>query len=579
VLGVATAAWPQTCRTAVRFHFVALSDSNGANAPTFGAADVQPWIDAANSILGAPIGVHFEYRADLDWEALSSSNLNNGMCFNDELPAARAEADRIVAGHPGKIVVFLRRGCTASPSPFSGVPSSYSAPPDIGQAIPAGWAGGLDYVVTNNNFLPKDTDSLFAHEVGHFLGLYHTHPGTGGPFSPTASASADQQAIDWLKAGNNMDGDLITDTPEDPSPNVFTSCSVATRTLCASRMGPCWTFTPDKANVMSYYNCNATSAMHISKAQAAKIRATLADASRSTLCNQPCFPNFHNLGVGEVEKCLAYWKYREGFGPQALSVDWSGSMVAGTLKPNSNGWYKTADRNDYEAFSQFWPFFGFSSSHYNWRPATPVALGASRSLPGASSIQTFHRMDANSFVSQWNQQFSAGRALVDVSVTNSNPLEISAVWANQGGNTSATRFANNDADLIGFSDAFYGNRIRLDRVVPIASGSGHTYLANWNASTALRGLFSSANSSYQSLFNTLAGLGYSLHDLEYFENGGLASVWEAPHNECTQGSRLHPDTDACTKKISAADPFCSATLWDGICVAEVSSICGRSCPP
>lgn len=53
------------------------------------------------------------------------------------------------------------------------------------------------------------------------------------------------------------------------------------------------------------------------------------------------------------------------------------------------------------------------------------------------------------------------------------------------------------------------------------------------------------------------------------------------HNECSTGSKLVSGCDPCVTKICAADSFCCATTWDSICVGEVKSICGNTCgaPP
>jgi pregnancy-associated plasma protein-A len=558
-----------SCSTPIRFHFVALSDAGGANGPTFGPNDVQPWITAANTIVGTAAGVQFQYRSNLDWEAVTSTPLNNQMCYGGESAAARAEADRIVAAHPGKIVVFLRRLCNGwNPS------SSYAEPPDIGQPIAAGWGSGLNYIVTNNNFAPSATADLFVHELGHYLGLYHTFPGTSD-----AQFNSNTAVANWLSAGNNFNGDLIADTAEDPGAQIWganglDACTTSSITLSGN------TYSPSRTNVMSYYlACTANE--NITPGQVAKIQATLSHASRRDLCQLPCYPDFHNVAVGDVDKCLGYWKHREGFGPHALTVDWSGTVAAGSLKPNSNGWIHKDDQADYENETQFASLFSVASHHYSYRetPTSTIALGATRPLSFGSGIETYHRLDGPGFSSMWQYQFQNGKALTDVSVTRSSPLEISAVWANRKGQTSATYFVNTEQDIRNRSDSFYGNRIRLDRVVPIASGWGHTYLANWNYSTALRGVFTSSNAGYQSLYNSLAGLAYRLHDIEYFENAGVVTVWEAPHNECTQGTLLHSGTDNCTQKVCNGDPWCCSVNWDGICVAEVTSWCGRTCPP
>jgi subtilisin-like proprotein convertase family protein len=50
------------------------------------------------------------------------------------------------------------------------------------------------------------------------------------------------------------------------------------------------------------------------------------------------------------------------------------------------------------------------------------------------------------------------------------------------------------------------------------------------------------------------------------------------HSECTTGVKLTSGCDACVTSICASDSFCCATRWDSVCVGEVSSICGATCP-
>jgi subtilisin-like proprotein convertase family protein len=50
------------------------------------------------------------------------------------------------------------------------------------------------------------------------------------------------------------------------------------------------------------------------------------------------------------------------------------------------------------------------------------------------------------------------------------------------------------------------------------------------------------------------------------------------HGICTTGAKLTSGCDPCVTQICAADSFCCASSWDSICVGEVSSICGQTCP-
>jgi subtilisin-like proprotein convertase family protein len=50
------------------------------------------------------------------------------------------------------------------------------------------------------------------------------------------------------------------------------------------------------------------------------------------------------------------------------------------------------------------------------------------------------------------------------------------------------------------------------------------------------------------------------------------------HSECTTGAKLTSGCDSCVTSICASDPFCCNSSWDSICVGEVGSICGQTCP-
>jgi hypothetical protein len=50
------------------------------------------------------------------------------------------------------------------------------------------------------------------------------------------------------------------------------------------------------------------------------------------------------------------------------------------------------------------------------------------------------------------------------------------------------------------------------------------------------------------------------------------------HSPCVAGSKLNKYCDSCVTQVCTADPVCCSTTWDSICVGEVTSICGRSCP-
>ena len=44
------------------------------------------------------------------------------------------------------------------------------------------------------------------------------------------------------------------------------------------------------------------------------------------------------------------------------------------------------------------------------------------------------------------------------------------------------------------------------------------------------------------------------------------------------GQALTPSCDPCAGQVCGQDSFCCDTQWDSICVSEVGSICGQTCP-
>jgi hypothetical protein len=49
------------------------------------------------------------------------------------------------------------------------------------------------------------------------------------------------------------------------------------------------------------------------------------------------------------------------------------------------------------------------------------------------------------------------------------------------------------------------------------------------------------------------------------------------HDKCTTGIALVNGCDPCVSQICGVDPFCCNNSWDSICVGEVTSVCGLPC--
>jgi Notch-like protein len=51
------------------------------------------------------------------------------------------------------------------------------------------------------------------------------------------------------------------------------------------------------------------------------------------------------------------------------------------------------------------------------------------------------------------------------------------------------------------------------------------------------------------------------------------------HDKCVTGAKLTSGCDPCVTQICNVDPYCCNNEWDSVCVGQVSSVCGQSCPP
>jgi hypothetical protein len=255
-------------------HVVALTDDDGTgHAFSATPAAFATLVGRLNNVFSGT-GIRLRFNAATDWTTRADTKLNQ------EQSGWRQTAEQIAAARPKKIVLFLRWG----PDPANRTGNGNAFPPPGANPTPPNMTDvKQDFVMLPNlldgslSFLNLDNGSFFAHELGHFLGLYHTFPGWGNPSpplysgSPSTQAAVDQQIVDYVAANGGtidaLDGDALGDTPWDPGPVAYnvrgqSICTSPTLVVTGTVNGQSvsHTLTPDRTNVMGYYTsqqCNA----------------------------------------------------------------------------------------------------------------------------------------------------------------------------------------------------------------------------------------------------------------------------------------------------------------------------------
>ncbi len=218
--------------------------------------------------------------AGISFELVSSEVDTDAALANDAGPIGIAPMEFHLARqarairYPGRIVVYFRPG--------SGAQSST-------------WA---DYIVM------AGADAMgFAHEVGHFLHLSHTHSDdVTGSLYATNRATGYQSAIDSAadrvrKAGGLgvFDGDMpIADTPPDPGPPLFqpsgynadgaalNGAEHCTVSVTLDVDGKKYVLAPDRKNIMSYF-FSCPGSHNISPGQEVVVQRAIATLNRRHL--------------------------------------------------------------------------------------------------------------------------------------------------------------------------------------------------------------------------------------------------------------------------------------------------------
>lgn len=216
----------------MRMHAILLSDDDGSRAVQITLREIAEWVEFANRLFAtANVRVEFDgSESSADISTMRSTLLNSMDPPVERNHPAAVAGKAIAAQRPGVITAFFRHG----PGPS-----------------PTGWgfyAGGSDFIA-----MPKrgqrpspcaENIDLFAHELGHYLGLPHTF---GKQF--TSVSEAETYFADKNRDPLAFDGDGLSDTLPDPYVNKLEFACTAIDTVTILGVN----FSLPRRNIMSYY--------------------------------------------------------------------------------------------------------------------------------------------------------------------------------------------------------------------------------------------------------------------------------------------------------------------------------------
>lgn len=220
----------------VRVQFTIVRENSGTGG--LSPARIPQCLAALNNAFG-PWNVIFEERAPVNF-------LDSDAYFNIDSDAEFAQMHTEHYEHEAIHIFFVNTLSVADGTNHCGI----STPSFL-------LSNGI---AVNNSCAPPSDNSTLPHQMGHYLGLFHTHETIFGVECPSGSNCS-------------LTGDLTCDTPADPGLDVFDrvspSCTIRNMPSPPLVCGPLFPYNPNPANLMS--SAPVTCANQLTPGQADRI--------------------------------------------------------------------------------------------------------------------------------------------------------------------------------------------------------------------------------------------------------------------------------------------------------------------
>jgi hypothetical protein len=519
----------------LRIHAIPLADDDGGRKYVFTREDLSKGVARANLAL-AHAGVKLIFDPEWDWEPRKDTKLNNEENSGDDW---WVKGNELAAQRPGKIVILFRHGKGRDPAGWG-----HAYPPNTGQTVPDIVPLPTDdvkYVSLPNARTWDDPDNgnFIAHEVGHYLGLFHTHPGWGTsdlyPNSADTAAKAEQALVDFAQAHGGapgaFNGDMLSDTHADCCRNIY-----ALRGLSQSSDGPSsitihgkangkevsFTLTPPRDNLMSYFAWGAP--QKLTAQQKAVVHKTLHSKRRRILIEPPCSPDFHRVANGDFQVCFDYWRYR-GLEPRTLSATAthiSGSFQSGPRMPVATQLTSDQYQSHFDRYVKD-----------DMRPARvtvaqtpdgPRYIGIWQKLE--ATFESNHRMSLAEFAEERDKKHKAKWLNTDLYVyREGGELLAAAIWVKKHFDGNTTHFDMTEDKYDQKRKDFENEGLVVTTFCAYKDGNHWRYAAIWEK---LPGTwphrFNMSFDGYQQQHHEHAQKGYRVHQLQAYDDK-YSAIW------------------------------------------------------